>query len=85
MRCDFYSIIQLQIIRGISMNIYLCGVNETLSEAIDNINKNDKEGRTFALDEKKDRCYVGDEKFREAPVIINYHNTYYAPTLVSAN
>lgn len=63
------------------MNIYLCGRGESLSEALENINKNDKEGRTFILDEQKGRCYVGDEQFRNAPVIINYNNTYYAPTL----
>ncbi len=60
------------------MNIYLCSNDETLSQALENVNKNDKDGRTFVLDEEADRCYIGDEKFINAPVIINYHNTYYA-------
>lgn len=63
---------------NLEMNIYLCGKEESLAEALQNINANDAEGRTFLLDEETDRCYIGDEKFANAPVIINYHNTYYA-------
>ncbi len=61
------------------MNIYLCSNDETLEQAISNINKNDPDGRTFVIDPDNDRCYIGDERFANAPVIINYHNTYYAP------
>ena len=61
------------------MNIYLCAKDETLQEVLQRINENDPEGRTFELSEETDRCYIGDEKFASAPVIINYHNTYYAP------
>ncbi len=60
------------------MNIYLCNNEETLEQALENINKNDPQGRTFKLDPDADRCYIGDEKFAGAPVLINYHNTYYA-------
>ncbi len=60
------------------MNIYLCSNDETLSQALENINKNDSEGRVFTLDKDRDRCYIGDEQFKTAPVIINYRNTYYA-------
>ncbi len=62
------------------MNIYLCSNDETLEQAVENINKNDRDGRTFTLNPETDRCYIGDEKFTSAPVIINYHNTYYAPS-----
>ncbi|WP_026511194.1 MULTISPECIES: hypothetical protein [unclassified Butyrivibrio] len=61
------------------MNIYLCSPEESLNEALDNIMKNDPDGRKFTLDEDRDRCYIGDEVFSTAPVIINKHNQYYAP------
>ena len=64
------------------MNIYLCGPNESLEEALQNINDKDPDGRSFTLDNEADRCYIGDERFTNAPVIINYHNTYYAPRQV---
>ncbi|WP_029322548.1 hypothetical protein [Butyrivibrio sp. AE3004] len=60
------------------MKIYLCGPDETLSQALSNVMKNDPDERTFTLDEEKDRCYIGDEVFSTAPVIINKNNQYYA-------
>lgn len=63
---------------SISMNIHLCKGDETVEEALEYINETDKEGRRFACDPVADRCYVGDEVFRTAPVLINYKNTYYA-------
>ena len=60
------------------MKIYLCGADETLSQALQNIIKNDPDERQFTLDEEKDRCYIGDEVFSTAPVIINKNNQYYA-------
>ncbi len=60
------------------MNIHLCQGDETLEDALNIINETDKEGRKFALNPELDRCYVGDEAFANAPVLINYKNTYYA-------
>ena len=60
------------------MNIHLCGSDETLDQALEFINANDKEGRKYTFDREKDRCYIGDEVFSSAPVLINYKNTYYA-------
>jgi hypothetical protein len=60
------------------MNIHLCKGDETLEQALEYINDNDKEGRTYTFDREADRCYVGDEAFVNAPVLINYKNTYYA-------
>jgi hypothetical protein len=60
------------------MNIHLCGPDETLDQALEFINANDKEGRKYTFDREKDRCYIGDEVFSSAPVLINYKNTYYA-------
>ena len=61
------------------MKIYLCGNDESLQDALRNVNESDPDGKTYVLDEEKDRCYIGDERFAKAPVIINFHNTYYAP------
>ena len=60
------------------MNIHLCQGDETLDDALNFINETDKEGRRYTMNPELDRCYVGDEAFRTAPVIINYKNTYYA-------
>ncbi len=60
------------------MNIHLCQGDETLEDALNFINETDKEGRRYTLNPELDRCYVGDEAFASAPVIINYKNTYYA-------
>ena len=60
------------------MNIHLCKGDETLEDALNFINENDKEGRRYTFDRELDRCYVGDEAFRNAPVIINYKNNYWA-------
>ena len=60
------------------MNIYLCGRGESLEDALNFINEHDSEGRKFSFDKEADRCYVGDEAFVSAPVLINYKNTYYA-------
>ena len=60
------------------MRIHLCKGDETLEQALAIINDTDPEGRTYTLDKDRDRCYVGDEAFANAPVIINYNNTYYA-------
>ena len=60
------------------MNIHLCKGDETLEQALEFINDNDKEGRKYTFDPEADRCYVGDEAFATAPVLINYKNTYYA-------
>ncbi|MBE5859506.1 MAG: hypothetical protein E7301_05205 [Butyrivibrio sp.] len=60
------------------MNIYLCKGDETLSQALEKINQTDAEGRKFELDEEKDRCYIGDEVFATAPVLIMRQNRYYA-------
>ena len=60
------------------MNIHLCKGGETLDEALEYINKNDKEGKKYTFDKEKDRCYIGDEVFSSAPVLINYKNNYWA-------
>ncbi len=60
------------------MNIHLCKWDETLEQALEFINAHDSEGRKYAFDKEADRCYIGDEAFANAPVIINYKNTYYA-------
>ena len=64
------------------MNIYLCKGDETLLQALENINQSDSEGRKFELDEEKDRCYIGDEAFANAPVLIMKQNRYYALRMV---
>ena len=60
------------------MNIHLCKKEETLDQALDFINEHDSEGRKFTFDKEKDRCYIGDEAFTTAPVLINYKNMYWA-------
>ena len=60
------------------MNIHLCKGDETLDQALQYINEHDSEGRTYTFDKETDRCYIGDEVFASAPVLINYKNTYYA-------
>lgn len=60
------------------MNIYQCGRDETLEEALENINEHDKDGKKYTFDKEEDRCYIGDEKFASAPVIINHRNMYWA-------
>ena len=60
------------------MNIHLCKKEETLEQALDFINEHDSEGRKFTFDKEKDRCYIGDEAFTSAPVLINYRNMYWA-------
>jgi hypothetical protein len=60
------------------MRIHLCKGDETLEQALEIINDNDPDGRTYTFDKEADRCYVGDEAFVNAPVLINYKNTYYA-------
>ena len=60
------------------MNIYLCKPDETLSQALEAIMEKDPDGRKFTCDEEKDRCYIGDEAFINAPVIVNKNNQYYA-------
>ncbi|SFC41078.1 hypothetical protein [Butyrivibrio sp. YAB3001] len=64
------------------MNIHLCKGDETLQQALEYINQNDSEGRKYTFDAENDRCYVGDEAFVNAPVIINYKNQYYALHIV---
>ncbi len=64
------------------MYIHLCKGDETLEDALKFINENDSEGRTYTFDKEADRCYVGDEAFANAPVIINYHNQYWALHIV---
>ena len=65
------------------MNIHLCKGDETLEQALAYINEHDSEGRTYTFDKEADRCYVGDEAFANAPVIINYKNMYWALHIVS--
>ncbi len=60
------------------MNIHLCKGDETLDQALEYINEHDNEGRKYTFDKNADRCYIGDEAFVSAPVLINYKNTYYA-------
>lgn len=60
------------------MNIHLCKGDETLEQALEYINEHDSEGRKYTFDKDADRCYIGDEAFVSAPVLINYKNTYYA-------
>lgn len=60
------------------MNIHLCKGDETLDEALKYINEHDKENKKYTFDKEKDRCYIGDNAFSSAPVLINYKNTYYA-------
>lgn len=60
------------------MNIHLCKGAETLDQALEYINEHDSEGRKYTFDKDADRCYIGDEAFASAPVLINYKNTYYA-------
>jgi hypothetical protein len=63
---------------SVIMNIHLCKNGETLEEALEYINKNDKDGKKYTFDKEKDRCYIGDEAFSCAPVLINYKNNYWA-------
>ncbi|MCR5556137.1 MAG: hypothetical protein K6F75_01075 [Butyrivibrio sp.] len=65
------------------MNIHLCKGDETLEQALEYINAHDSEGRKYTFDKEADRCYVGDEAFANAPVIINYKNMYWALHIVS--
>ncbi|WP_026660842.1 hypothetical protein [Butyrivibrio sp. AC2005] len=65
------------------MKMYLCQPDETLSQALEEVIKNDPDGRTFECDEQKDRCYIGDEVFSTAPVIINKNNQYFAVRTVN--
>ncbi|MBE5837242.1 hypothetical protein [Butyrivibrio sp.] len=60
------------------MNIHLCKGDETLDQALEYVNEHDSEGRKYTFDKDADRCYIGDEAFASAPVLINYKNTYYA-------
>ena len=60
------------------MNIHLCQGDETLEEALEYINTHDKENKKYTFSKEADRCYIGDEAFVSAPVLINYKNTYYA-------
>ena len=60
------------------MNIHPCKGDETLDQAPEYINEHDSEGRKYTFDKNADRCYIGDEAFVSAPVLINYKNTYYA-------
>jgi hypothetical protein len=60
------------------MNIHLCKGDETLEEALAYINENDRDGKKYTFDKEADRCYIGDEAFASAPVIINYKNSYWA-------
>lgn len=60
------------------MKIYLCNKDETLQEALKRVNETDSEGRVFTLDEEKDRCYIGDDNFKNAPVLVMKDNQYYA-------
>jgi hypothetical protein len=60
------------------MNVHLCKGEETLQEALEYINTHDAEDRKFTFDEEKDRCYIGDEAFKTAPVLINWKNKYWA-------
>ena len=46
------------------------------------INEHDSEGRKYTFDKEADRCYVGDEDFANAPVLINYKNMYWALHIV---
>lgn len=64
------------------MNIHLCKGDETLEQALEYINNNDSEGRKYTFDKEADRCYIGDEAFANAPVIINYKNQYWALHIV---
>ena len=60
------------------MNIHLCKGDETLDDALKFINENDADGYKYTFDKEADRCYIGDDAFVSAPVLINYKNTYYA-------
>ncbi len=64
------------------MNIHLCKGDETLEQALEYISANDSEGRKYTFDKEADRCYIGDEAFVNAPVIINYKNKYWALHIV---
>ncbi|WP_026652019.1 hypothetical protein [Butyrivibrio proteoclasticus] len=64
------------------MNIHLCKGDETLDDALNYINEHDAEGLKYTFDKNVDRCYIGDEAFINAPVLINYKNTYYALHIV---
>ena len=64
------------------MNIHLCKGDETLEQALSYINEHDSEGRTYTFDKEADCCYVGDEAFANAPVLINYKNMYWALHIV---
>ncbi|WP_029231617.1 hypothetical protein [Butyrivibrio sp. VCB2006] len=64
------------------MQIHLCKGDETLEQALEFINNNDSEGRKFTFDKEADRCYIGDEAFVNAPVLINYKNQYWALRIV---
>ena len=64
------------------MNIHLCKGDETLEQALAFINEHDSEGRKYTFDKEADRCYIGDEAFVNAPVLINYQNKYWALHIV---
>ncbi len=60
------------------LSFYLCRGDDTVASMLQSINENDPDGIKYTCDEEKDRCYIGDELFRNADKVINYHNTYYA-------
>ena len=64
------------------MYIHLCKGDETLEQALEYIKEHDSDGLKYTFDKEADRCYVGDERFANAPVIINYRNQYWALRIV---
>ena len=60
------------------MNVHLCKNDETIEEALEYINAHDPEGRKYTVNPMSDKCYIGDEAFVAAPVLINHKNQYYA-------
>ncbi|MCR4901268.1 MAG: hypothetical protein K6A23_00300 [Butyrivibrio sp.] len=64
------------------MNVHLCKNDETIEEALEYINTHDADNRKFAVDTEADRCFIGDERFISAPVLINHKNKYYACRIV---
>ena len=64
---------------------YLCRGNETVSDMLDKINKEDTDGITYVCDEVEDHCFINDDKFIHADKIINYHNEYWAVNALKNN
>jgi len=60
------------------LSFYLCQGQDTVMSMLERINAEDPDGIKYKCDEVNDHCFIGDEKFKTADKIINYHNEYWA-------